>query len=238
MFRFFLLSLCLAIYVSVLLKEAGRCGHELMPPVHLLTLPLNYLIKEHASDGRGPLLDTQAYPELELLKDHWYSIWREYDRAEKHLLMKIQGERFFSSDITNDGRWKRIKLKFYGPWQNEAQFPRTVALLKKVPGLKAAMFSVLEPGAVIHPHVGYNSGCARAHLALEAPLDAYIQFEKDKYEWTAGQLRVFDDTYVHSVRHNGAFRRVVLFMDIDRKTRAHTARFIMNGLADLFARET
>jgi aspartyl/asparaginyl beta-hydroxylase (cupin superfamily) len=38
-----------------------------------------------------------------------------------------------------------------------------------------------------------------------------------EYHWKEGEGLVFDDMFVHGVENNGTGRRVVLYMDIERK---------------------
>ena len=137
----------------------------------------------------------------------------------------------------DDHKWKRVKLKFYGKWKHEDQFPETIKLLKKIPGLHAAMISVLEPGAVIKPHHGVTSACARVHVGLQCPVGAKIKVMDEEYEWKVSEVKMFDDTYLHSVKHEGDFDRIVLFLDVERKTNAKIAQNISLAFANLIAKE-
>lgn len=226
-----LLILLVLVVFAILKTEAERCRHD-MKPYHLITSPLNYFIKQGALDGPGPLLDISKYPEVAKLGEEWQTIWQEFEDS-KHILKPIKGERFFQKDIIKDDKWKRIKLKFYGPWKHEKEFPKTIQLLKKIPGLKAAMISLLEPGAKIQPHVGLSSACARAHLGLSCPLEAKIRIIDSVYEWKVGDVKMFDDTFLHGVTHDGDFDRVVLFLDVERKTRNALASKMALALANV-----
>ena len=66
--------------------------------------------------------------------------------------------------------WKAFMFKshrFIEP--NCALAPRTAALLRNVPGLYTAFFSVLEGGQYITPHWGYWKGSSRYHLGVHHP---------------------------------------------------------------------
>lgn len=223
------LVLLILVLFAILKTEAERCRHDIKP-YHLILSPLNYFIRQGALDGPGPFLDIARYPEVSKLGEEWQTIWAEFEKS-KHILKPIKGERFFQKDIIEDGKWKRIKLKFYGQWKHEEEFPKTIDLLKKIPGLKAAMISSLEPGAKILPHVGLSSACARVHLGLSCPLKSRIRILDSTYEWKVGEVKMFDDTYLHGVTHEGDFDRVILFLDVERKTRNSFASKMALALA-------
>ena len=226
--------LLLILLVAVMKAESERCKSG-VKPYHLITHPLNYIIKQNALDGKGPFLNVKLYPEVLEMATSWRTI---YDEFEKNLEKKkpIKGERFFVT-IIDDDKWKRIKLKFYGQWKHEDTFPETIRLLKKIPGLKAAMISVLEPGCVIKPHVGITSACARVHVGLQCPIGARLKIMDNFYEWRVGEVKMFDDTYLHGVVQNGDFDRVVLFLDVERKTTAKIAQNLSLAAASILAKE-
>lgn len=229
-----ILILLILVLVAILKTESESCKHTIKP-YHLVLSPLNHFIKKGALDGPGPFLDISKYPEVTKLADEWQTIWGEFEES-KNRLRPIKGERFFRNNIIEDDKWKRIKFKFYGPWQHQEEFPKTVELLKKIPGLKAAMISVLEPGAKIKPHVGLSSACARVHIGLSCPLNTKMRILDSIYEWRVGEVKMFDDTFLHAVTHEGDFDRVILFLDVERKTRntfASKASLVLANLANL-----
>ena len=77
-------------------------------------------------------------------------------------------------EITDDDRWKTFFLYGYG---FEAKLgvemcPRTAALMREIPGMKTAMFSILSPRKHILDHRGPYKGVLRYHLGLIVPEDA------------------------------------------------------------------
>eukprot|EP00928_Gymnodinium_smaydae_P056191 TRINITY_DN39610_c0_g1_i1.p1 TRINITY_DN39610_c0_g1~~TRINITY_DN39610_c0_g1_i1.p1 ORF type:complete len:462 (-),score=35.59 TRINITY_DN39610_c0_g1_i1:205-1590(-) len=95
--------------------------------------------------------------------------------------------------------------------------PRTCALLRTRPelaechsSLSGAGFLRMRPGGRLKPHFG---GAPRlsAHLALVVPDgELYMSVGRENVRWVEGQVIVFDDTYIHSVTHNGVDPRYVL----------------------------
>ena len=85
------------------------------------------------------------------------------------------------------------------------------------------MFSVLEPGGKIKPHMGPSRAAVRVHLGLKTPPpdQCYITVDGTKHGWVPGKLMMFDDTFVHEVANNSDQDRLVLFLDIERKNPDH-----------------
>jgi beta-hydroxylase len=122
--------------------------------------------------------------------------------------------------------------------QNCALAPGTAALLKDIPGVYTAFFSVLEPHQHITPHWwGYWKGFVRYHLGVIIPNDnrdkkcwlrinphAQDRFGDPKaiaqgetYYWSNGEALLFDDTFLHDAANESDQVRVVLFLDLARK---------------------
>jgi beta-hydroxylase len=110
---------------------------------------------------------------------------------------------------------------------NVARFPVTAAWLRKLPGLRAASFSVLGPGARIPPHRGANNGVLRSHLGVVvpgAPGDGVLEVGSCRLAWEEGRAFAFDDSYVHAAHNGAATERVVLMLETDRPTEGRTDR--------------
>ncbi|MDB4996508.1 MAG: aspH [Myxococcaceae bacterium] len=127
--------------------------------------------------------------------------------------------------LTQDDLWKVMILVGFGV-RNEptlARFPKTAALLDKVPGMTTAMFSILRDKKHIPPHKGPFKLLLRYHLALEVPIDpdipdaCRIRVGDEMDTWTPGKSLVFDDTNVHEVWKDTPIGvRAILFLDFVR----------------------
>lgn len=190
----------------------------------LLTLPyttfLNIFFKN------PPYLSMKDhFPDHQLLKSHWEEIREELlevlkneqDVPKFHEVDSIQ--RFISA--RDDVSWRTFFIKAYGKWldTNAAKVPRTTALLKQLPQVTTALFSILDGGKHIPPHIGFFKAVFRYHLGLIVPTDApcYIIVGGKKYSWKEGEDVLFDDTYLHEVWNKSSGRRVVLFCDVYRE---------------------
>lgn len=116
--------------------------------------------------------------------------------------------------------WKVFHLSSAGvdiP-ENMAVCPETSRLVKTIPHMAQAFFSVLEPGRSVPAHCGPYLGTLRYHLALVVPDDAPPTFflRGEPYVWAVGKSVLFDDTWEHEVINRSGGARVVLIVDILR----------------------
>jgi ornithine lipid ester-linked acyl 2-hydroxylase len=107
-----------------------------------------------------------------------------------------------------------------------ARGPETTQLVRGIPGLTTAMFSILAPGKRVPPHQGPHAGVLRYHLALQVPQPVDrcgIRVGTEVRHWAEGRSLIFDDTYEHEVWNDTGGTRVVPFVDFVRPLRG-TAR--------------
>lgn len=171
-----------------------------------------------------PMVDVdEHFKDHLLLKENWQVIKEELFEVlrdeesipEFHEVDKIQ--RFINK---NDAPWRVFMFMAYNNWQetNCAKAPKTTELLKQIPGVTTAMFSILGPQKHILPHNGFYKGVYRYHLGLIIPEEGecYIVNGGQRYDWKEGEDVLFDDTYKHAVWNKTNETRVVLFCDIFR----------------------
>jgi beta-hydroxylase len=106
---------------------------------------------------------------------------------------------------------------------NAARCPETMRILRKIPGLKTAFFSILSPKKHIPPHRGPYVGVLRLHLGLLVPKpreNVRIRVADKVCHWDEGKCLIFDDTYNHEVWNDTDGYRVVLFVDFARPMRS------------------
>ncbi len=175
--------------------------------------------------GNLPVYDPRLFPWTRTLEENWQAIRKELDKI---LLYKDQLPAFHEitpevKTITQDKQWKTFLFCGYGHWSeaNARQCPETARLLRAIPGIKTAFFSILEPGKYIPPHRGPYNGVLRLHLGLIVPQDlqnCWIRVHDQKLHWEEGKVLIFDDCFEHEVHNNTNETRVVLFVDFVRPT--------------------
>jgi len=183
--------------------------------------PINGWLSKQSLIGDDPLVDPSELPGLVELGRHWRTIRDELLPllAERQ---KIPAYRDISPDhrrIATDSKWKSFFLEGYGfrAEENCARCPRTMALLKKVPGLVVAFFSIMEPGTQVPPHRGVTKAWYNCHLGLVVPEGKVgIEIAGWPVGWREGEWLVFDETNMHRVWNETDEDRVVLFLQVRR----------------------
>lgn len=203
---------------------------------------INRWVKRHSADPVSPympsVLERDSLKDIEFAAPILaYEILQHKDKASL-----IQGDLFFGDDITKDGKWKKIYIKWYAPPSKKAKFlfPKTTRLLAGCPDVHLAMVSVLAPGAVIHRHQGPWAGSIRVHLGLETPNspECFINVDGRSYWWKDREMVAFDDTYPHYVINSSKHSRTVLFLDVERKMDTWYNQLIVRFLNKTVARLT
>jgi beta-hydroxylase len=193
--------------------------------------PYNCLIYLFSAVSRKPILDLQEFPDLTPLKENWETIREEARKLYTH--GHIQPSENYSDLAFNTffkRGWKRFYLKWYGETlpSAEALCPTTVALVKQIPSINAALFASMEPRSKLGEHRDPFAGSLRYHLGLMTPNsdDCRIYVDGTPYAWRDGQAIIFDETYIHSVNNDTDQRRIILFCDVARPLHTPIARAV------------
>jgi len=184
----------------------------------------------------------QQYPKLRLLEEGYPLIRQECEKLlgikDKITDIKVLGGNYTTGGI-HVIKWKSFMLKSgkFIP-ENTKMCPQTTAILRKIPGVYTAFFSILDPHQYVTPHWGYYKGFLRYHLGVIIPNNnedhaCYLRVNGNrsdnqkrdraliengqKYHWKNGEGVVFDDTYLHDAENGSGEVRVVLWVDIRRK---------------------
>lgn len=126
------------------------------------------------------------------------------------------------------GQWRVYPLYNQGTkvMDNCSCCPQTVQMIESLTNFMHcvygnAMFSVLEPASYIEPHTGPCNFRLRCHIPLVAPEGWVIQVGMETRAWREGEIMLFDDSFVHTVRQEDdgqsdttARERVLLIFDI------------------------
>lgn len=185
--------------------------------------PVERFIGRRSLVGDATFFPSERFPWIAHIEQNWLIISEELQRvlADHEALPNFQDISKDQIEITDDDRWKTFFLYGYG---FESQLgtemcPRTAALMREIPGMSTAMFSILSPRKHILDHRGPYKGVLRYHLGLIVPADAQacrIRVGDDIRHWQEGASLVFDDTYNHEVWNDTDETRVVLFVDVLR----------------------
>jgi beta-hydroxylase len=187
----------------------------------ILLAPVNALMYLFSRVPRGAFVDPRAFPELAPLREHWQEIRDEAVRLnDEGAIRAATGYNDIGFNSFFRTGWTRFYLTWYGKEMATAErlCPRTMALLRGIPSIKAAMFASLPPGARLVRHRDPYAGSLRYHLGLATPNDGgcYIVVDGQRYHWKDGEAVMFDETFIHHAENTTQGQRVILFCDIER----------------------
>ena len=204
-----------------ILKRAARFARN---PVRTV----NWRFKRAAGgDQRPAFYDIdQTYPAFRLL-DRNYDVIREEMESVLNYKERIpryheldRNESYISGSKDVDRNWRVFMLQSVAgtPTANQAKCPRTTALLRQIPSLYQAFFSILDAGKSIPAHNGTYYGYLRYHLGLRVPKNnpPTMRVKDQFHTWEEGRSILFDDSWNHEVVNNSDDLRVVLIVDVLR----------------------
>uniref|UniRef100_B0T930 Aspartyl/Asparaginyl beta-hydroxylase n=1 Tax=Caulobacter sp. (strain K31) TaxID=366602 RepID=B0T930_CAUSK len=186
----------------------------------------NGVIARSSLVPNDPVLDPALFDWTATLTSAWPVIRAEAEGVLRHrdAVPPLHAISPDQARIAGDGQWKSFFLYGFGyrAEGNCQRAPRTAAALQAVPGLNAAFFSILAPGARIPRHKGVSKGLLTFHLGLIVPDAAEqcrMQVEDRTVHWGEGQCLVFDDSQHHEVWNDTDQTRVILLVQFARPAR-------------------
>jgi ornithine lipid ester-linked acyl 2-hydroxylase len=202
--------------------------------------PIERFIGRRSLVGDQTFFAEDLFPWIERVERHWPEVREELESvlADREALPNFQDISTDQIEITDDDRWKTFFLYGYGfaAKLGVDMCPKTAALMRGIPGMTTAMFSILSPRKHILDHRGPYKGVLRYHLGLIVPSEAElcrIRVGEDIRHWEEGKSMVFDDTFNHEVWNDTDETRVVLFVDVLRPLPApwsHINRLIVKAI--------
>jgi beta-hydroxylase len=176
--------------------------------------------------GNPPVYDLATFPWAREIEQEWHLIRAELDRVliRKEDLPSFHDISTDVATISTDTGWKTFFLTGYGHTSanNTALCPETWRIVKKIPGLQTAMFSIFEPGKHLPAHRGPYNGVLRLHLGLKVPNHPdkiAIRIDRQICHWQEGRALIFDDAFEHEAWNHSDETRVVLFVDFNKPLR-------------------
>jgi aspartyl/asparaginyl beta-hydroxylase (cupin superfamily) len=173
-----------------------------------------------------PFIPNEHFPFVAKLEANWQEIRAELevilqDRDRIPFLDKISPDQ---ARIAHSQKWRAFFLWGMGEELkgNTARCPKTAALLRQVPGLRSAWFSILAANYKIKPHRGITKGVLRSHLGLIVPKrwqHCRMIVGGESVRWREGKCFVFDDSMLHQVWNRTNEERAILLFDFDRPMR-------------------
>lgn len=229
---------------AVAIHLRGRVRHRFFRQLtdhSTLLAPINCLLYLFSAVGNKPRVPVEKFPELKLIRENWQTFRDEgmaLYRAGHVKASKEYDDLGFNSFFRRG--WKRFYLSWYGdPHPSAAKLcPKSVAILRQVPQIKAAMFALLPDGGKLLAHRDPYAGSLRFHMGLATPNSdkCRIYIDGEPYSWRDGEAIVFDETYIHSAINESGMDRLILFADVERPMTFAPARWLNRFFARIVMR--
>jgi beta-hydroxylase len=170
---------------------------------------------------RRPTMPPEMFPWIKSLEDHWREIQHEFLHEMERSTIPALGDVAPGEERLAGGQWKVYVFRLFSHdlESNWRRCPKTERLVRNIPGMTSAFFSILEPGKHIPAHRGIYSGVLRYHLGLSVPTpsgSARMRLDRTVHHWEEGKSLLFDDTFEHEVWNDSPHLRAILLMDIKR----------------------
>jgi ornithine lipid ester-linked acyl 2-hydroxylase len=153
---------------------------------------------------------------LDALQKSYTSIKAEFNSVSSEGIYSKWPEEF----IYNEG-WNVFGLRFNGNdlAQAHAICPYISGFIKRYNRLITTLgFSVLNPGTIIYPHVGYTNAVLRCHLGISVPEgDCCLRVGEKVMKWEEGAAFIFDDTIEHEAWNKTDQKRIVMLLDLNKE---------------------
>ncbi|GAB5370418.1 hypothetical protein AAMO2058_001491200 [Amorphochlora amoebiformis] len=180
-----------------------------------------------------PFFDARKIDTCKRLQDNYETVNRELQRVlearkEQNEIFARVGDRRGEATLVQDGEWRDYALiddgggTKTGSYSPEELCPQTVKLLNSIDPIRdcvhsklgIAIFSCLAPGTHLIPHCGPTNLRLTCHLGLRIPEGVSIKVGSESREWEEGKCLIFDDSYLHEVKHTGSEERIVLLVNM------------------------
>ncbi|XP_045172356.2 aspartate beta-hydroxylase domain-containing protein 2-like [Mercenaria mercenaria] len=130
-------------------------------------------------------------------------------KTEMEFLLENPDLGTWKKNRTHNGSWDVFHLINQGSTvpENQTLCPQTLTVINSLTSVMKGnvfgnvMISVLKPGTVITPHYGPTNIRLRCHLGLQVTSDCFLTVDGQKLTWENGKCLVFDDSFLHSVKH-------------------------------------
>jgi beta-hydroxylase len=207
-------------------EHRGALGNAVMRVGRRMVWGLDRYFGGASKVGDHAFFDNRDFPWIGRVEADWRKVRAELDALIPYMahMPNFQDLSPTQLNLSRDDGWKTYFFYAYGVKAigNCRRCPETARLLRSMPGMKTAFFSILAPGKHLPPHRGPYKGVLRLHLGLLIPEPAEkcgIRVGTETRHWQEGKVIVFDDTFDHEAWNDTDKTRVVLFVDIMRPMR-------------------
>lgn len=205
--------------------------------------PVNAIMYLFSAVPNKPFFDLKQFPQLDTFRDNWQIIRDEAQNlVDQGYIKGAENNDDIGFNSFFKRGWKRFYLKWYDDCLPSAKMlcPKTVELIKSVPGINGAMFTLLPKNGQLKPHRDPYAGSIRYHLGLITPNSEQCRIYIDgiPYAWKNGEGVLFDETFIHSAKNETDMDRIIFFCDVERPMRNKIATAINRFFSKYFLSES
>ena len=175
------------------------------------------LVNRYAPAVDAPL-DDRAPAWSAALRDNWAVIREELDQLVAAGVELPETEELGGADQGAEGQWTTYVMSWYGEWLDATcrRCPRTTELLRSVPDVQVAGFTVLGPRTRIPRHQGpAKSYRWQLGVRIPGPPGACgLKIGDEVVPWADGVTLAFDDRTPHEAWNDSDEVRYVLFVQV------------------------
>lgn len=168
-------------------------------------------------DTRADFFDPNDFDWAKQIVDNFSII---HDEFVSYMKQNDDFNPYFNQVLSSEkGKWSTIGLKFWSLeiYKNQKNFPKTTAILNRIPQIQTASFNRLDAGTEIAAHCGDTNAIYRCHLGLIIP-DSLpkcgFKVNETEREWKTGELLVFCDANQHEAWNHSNEDRYILLFDV------------------------
>lgn len=190
----------------------------------------SFVSGDYYSEPDSCFFDLSDTDWLKDLEREWHLIKQELDTL---LLQKDQSIiPYFNRTLANNAtNWNIFPLFMWGLQfkRNCKKCPHTTRLMRAIPQMVSASFSLMQPQTTIKAHLGDTNAMYRCHLGLQIPAgmpQCTMKVGNETSAWQAGKVLAFCDAQQHTAWNHTDEPRYILIFDVIRPEFAAQSQWI------------
>lgn len=181
-------------------------------------LQIDERIVDSAMAPRTGPIDPSTPPWAGLVRSNFDVIRRELDQLVADRIQLPRTDDLVGMPQGADGEWTTFVLNWFGRWPDAtgARCPQTAALLRQIPHVQVAGFTVLGPHTTIGRHQGPTT-CMRWQMGMIVPEpegSCGLAIGDQTVPWAERATLAFDDRTPHEAWNHADGPRYVLFIQV------------------------
>lgn len=156
---------------------------------------------------------------VQILKDAYPDVKREWERWPKWLRAPRTMFHYGRKLEANEAKWHVVPFmnRTKPFWFMRLFFPKTYALIKKLPVFENLSFSIFYPGAETVKHQGWSKDIVRVHLGIDMNEQSALWCGDESISLKNGEVLIFEDGEEHYAYNHGKYERTILLFDVLKK---------------------